>query len=118
VAGLVVFADGVPFHKHFFLEHRASGFARRAPPESLWNRRGKPALKAAGITKKVCYHTFRHTFGTLLNASGENPKVVQELLRHANLKVTTDTYMQALAPEKRRAQSKLITMVRGRKATA
>jgi integrase len=87
-------------------------------PDSLWNRRGKPALKAAGITKKVCYHTFRHTFGTLLNASGENPKVVQELLRHANLKVTTDTYMQALAPEKRRAQAKLITMVRGKTATA
>jgi integrase len=87
-------------------------------PDSLWHRHGKPALKAAGITKKVCYHTFRHTFGTLLNASGENPKVVQELLRHANLKVTTDTYMQALAPEKRRAQAKLITMVRGKGATA
>jgi len=87
-------------------------------PDSLWNRQGKPALKAAGITKKVCYHTFRHTFGTLLNASGENPKVVQELLRHANLKVTTDTYMQALAPEKRRAQAKLIVMVKGKKATA
>jgi len=60
-------------------------------PDSLWNRRGRPAVKAAGITKRVCYHTFRHTFGTLLNASGENPKVVQELLRHATLKVTTDT---------------------------
>jgi integrase len=87
-------------------------------PDSLWYRLGKPALKAAGITKRVCYHTFRHTFGTLLNASGENPKVVQELLRHANLKVTTDTYMQALSSDKRRAQAKLVTMVRGRKATA
>jgi hypothetical protein len=28
----------------------------------------------------------------LLNANGENPKVVQELLRHASLKVTTDVY--------------------------
>ena len=87
-------------------------------PDSLWHRLGKPALKAAGITKRVCYHTFRHTFGTLLNASGENPKVVQELLRHASLKITTDTYMQALAPEKRRAQAKLIVMVKGKKATA
>jgi len=43
---------------------------------------------------------------------------VQELLRHAKLKVTTDTYMQALAPEKRRAQAKLITMLRGKGATA
>jgi integrase len=87
-------------------------------PDSLWNRRGKPAVKMAGVTKRVCYHTFRHTFGTLLNASGENPKVVQELLRHANLKVTTDTYMQALSSEKRLAQAKLITMVKGKRASA
>jgi len=87
-------------------------------PDSLWHRHGKPAVKAAGVTKRVSYHTFRHTFGTLLNANGENPKVVQELLRHATLKVTTDTYMQALSPEKREAQTKLVRMVLGRKATA
>lgn len=87
-------------------------------PDSLWKRCGRPAVKAAKITKNVAYHTFRHTFGTLLNANGENPKVVQELLRHANLKVTTDTYMQALSPEKRQAQAKLVLMVRGKKATA
>ena len=56
-----------------------------------------PALKRAGVTEQVSYHTFRHTFGTLLNANGENPKVVQELLRHASLKVTTDVYMQAVS---------------------
>jgi hypothetical protein len=58
------------------------------------------------------------TFGTLLNASGENPKVVQELLRHATLKVTTDTYMQALSSDKRQAQAKLVTMVRGKRHEA
>ncbi|MGB8886231.1 MAG: tyrosine-type recombinase/integrase [Candidatus Korobacteraceae bacterium] len=56
-------------------------------------------------------HTFRHTFGTLLNANGENPKVVQELLRHASLKVTTDVYMQAVSLQKREAQTKLVRMV-------
>ena len=59
---------------------------------------GTPALKRVGVTKHVSYHTFRHTFVTLLNANGENPKVVQELLRHASLKVTTDVYMQAISP--------------------
>lgn len=39
------------------------------------------------------------------------PKVVQELLRHASLKVTTDVYMQAVSPQKREAQSKLVKMV-------
>ncbi len=43
-----------------------------------------------------------------MNANGENPKVVQELLRHASLKVTTDVYMQAVGPQKREAQSNLV----------
>jgi integrase len=67
-------------------------------PGTQWRYYGKPALKRAEITKHVTYHTFRHTFGTLLNANGENPKVVQELLRHASMKVTTDVYMQAVSP--------------------
>jgi len=64
------------------------------------------------VTKQVSYHTFRHTFGTLLNANGENPKVVQELLRYASLRVTTDVYMQAVGPQKREAQSNLVKLVR------
>jgi integrase len=80
-------------------------------PGTQWRYYGKPALKRARITKHVNYHTFGHTFGTLLNANGENPKVVQELLHHASLKVTTDVYMQAVSPQKREAQSKLVKMV-------
>jgi integrase len=79
---------------------------------------GKPALKRAKIVKHVTYHTFRHTFGTLLNANGENPKVVQELLRHASLKVTTDVHMQAVSAQKRQAQSKLVEMVMGKTAAS
>jgi integrase len=81
-------------------------------PGTLWRYYGKPALQRARVTKQVSYHTFRHTFGTLLNANGENPKVVQELLRHASLKVTTDVYMQAVGPQKREAQSNLVKLVR------
>lgn len=80
-------------------------------PGTLWRYYGRPAVNRAGVNKHVSYHTFRHTFGTLLNANGENTKVVQELLRHASMKVTTDVYMQALSPEKREAQSKLVRMV-------
>ena len=42
---------------------------------------------------------------------GWGPKVVQELLRHANLKTTMDTYRQALSPEKRKAHPGVIRMV-------
>ena len=61
--------------------------------------------------KSYGWHTFRHTFGTFLNANGENPKVIQELLRHATLKVTMDTYVQAVSDEKRNAQSKVVKML-------
>jgi len=37
----------------------------------------------------------------ILNANGENPKVILELMRHANLKVAMDTYVQAVTDEKR-----------------
>lgn len=87
-------------------------------PGTLWRYYGRPAIKRAKVAKKVTYHTFRHTFGTLLNANGENSKVVQELLRHASLKVTTDVYMQAVSPQKREAQSKLVRMVMDRAAPA
>src|SRR5208283_1441353 len=81
-------------------------------PSTLWRYSGRPAVKRAKVVKNVSYHTFRHTFGTLLNANGENPKVVQELLRHASLKVTTDVYMQAVSSQKREAQSRLVKMVK------
>jgi integrase len=81
-------------------------------PGTLWRYYGEPALQRSKVTKHVSYHTFRHTFGTLLNANGENPKVVQELLRHASLRVTTDVYMQAVGPQKREAQSNLVKLVR------
>jgi integrase len=35
-------------------------------PETLWRRYGRPAMKAAGITKRVMFYTFRHTYTTLL----------------------------------------------------
>lgn len=37
----------------------------------------------------------------------EDVKTVQELLRHANSKITLDPYTQALSPAKRQAQSKV-----------
>ena len=86
-------------------------------PGTLWRYYARPAVKRAGVNKHVSYHTFRHTFGTLLNANGENAKVVQELLRHASMKVTTDVYMQAVSPQKREAQSRLVRMVLNKPAS-
>ena len=66
---------------------------------------------AAKIQKQVGFHTFRHTYTTLLTQNNEEVKVVQELLRHANSRITLDLYAQAGMPNKRLAQSKLVRMV-------
>ncbi|MGC1961188.1 MAG: site-specific integrase, partial [Candidatus Sulfotelmatobacter sp.] len=80
-------------------------------PETLWRRYGRPAVKAAKIQKRVGFHTFRHTYTTLLTQNNEEVKAVQELLRHANSRITLDLYAQAGMPSKRLAQSKLVRMV-------
>jgi integrase len=38
-------------------------------------------------------------------------KVVQELLRHANSRITLDIYTQAMTPAKRQAQNKIVEMI-------
>jgi integrase len=80
-------------------------------PKSIYRVYIKRAADKIGLKKRIGWHTFRHTFGTILNAHGENPKVIQELLRHANLKVTMDTYVQAVTDEKRQAQNKVVKLL-------
>ena len=80
-------------------------------PTSIYRVYIKRAAKRIGLKKRIGWHTLRHTFGTILNANGENPKVIQELLRHATLKVTMDTYVQAVTDEKRKAQNKVVKML-------
>ena len=72
----------------------------------------QPLVKRLGIQKRVSWHTFRHTYSTLLKANGEDMKVVQELLRHASIRITMDVYTQAQMPAKRKAQQKVVEMVR------
>jgi integrase len=68
-------------------------------------------VKAAGIQGRIGWHTFRRTYATLLKANGEDVKTVQELLRHANSLVTMNLYAQAITDVKRKAQSRLVSML-------
>jgi len=80
-------------------------------PDNLMKRHIRPIARANGINKNIGWHTFRHSFGTLLKANGEDVKTVQELLRHANSRITLDVYTQALSTNKRAAQSKVVKMM-------
>ena len=72
----------------------------------------QPAAKRLGIAKQIGWHSFRRTFATLLKGSGEDVKTTQELMRHANSRLTLDVYAQALTPAKRAAHLKVVEMIR------
>ena len=77
-------------------------------PDSALRKAIRPAAVRAGILKHISWHTFRHSFATLLKANGEDVKVVQESLRHANSRITLDVYTQGLMPTKRQAQGRVV----------
>jgi len=81
-------------------------------PDMVLTKVIRPAAKRAGIEKRIGWHTFRHSFSTLLVGNGENVKVIQELMRHASARCTMDIYSQAKAIEKRIAHQRILAMIR------
>jgi len=78
----------------------------------------RPAALKVGIVKAIGWHTFRHTYSSLLRQNRTDIKVTQELLRHASSRVTLDTYTQAVTLHKRKAQSDVMRLLRASGATA
>lgn len=70
----------------------------------------KPAAERAKVGK-VGWHTFRHTYSTLLHAFGAAPVVQKELLRHANIQTTLNIYTQAVSSEKREAAQSVVNLL-------
>ena len=71
----------------------------------------RPAALKLGIEKRFGWHTFRHTYSTLLRSVGTEFKVMQELLRHSTLRSTLDVYTQAVTPAKQTAQAPVVSLV-------
>jgi len=94
----------------------ASGGKNPYWPDMALNRHVRPAATKLGITKRIGWHTFRHTYATLLKSSGADVKVVQDSLRHANARITMEMYTQALTQDKRTAQTKVVQMILPRAA--
>ena len=100
-----------------FKRHRAAQNAERLWLGGFWEEgglvfpgeRGQPMrafsltggsfkrlLKRAGLPEKTRFHDLRHTCATLLLLEGVHPKFVQELLGHATISITLDTYSHVL----------------------
>lgn len=71
----------------------------------------QPAARKAGISKIIGWHTFRHTYSTILAERGNDVKVVQELMRHAKLSTTMEIYTHPRMERKREAQSKVVDVL-------
>jgi integrase len=71
---------------------------RRGKPmnaDNLYHRDFKPLLQRAGLSG-FTFHSLRHTCATLLLAKNVNPKIVSELLGHATISQTMDTYSHVM----------------------
>jgi integrase len=71
----------------------------------------RPAAIRAGIGKRLGWHTLRHTYGTLVKSQGADVATTQALMRHANVSVTMNTYVQAVTPAKREAQNRVVNSI-------
>jgi len=94
----------------------ASPFQAGEMPYRAWGiqqRRLKPAARSAGLGDGIGWHTFRHTYRSLLDESGAPMKVQQELMRHASIQTTMNVYGAAMADTKREANSKVVRMIMG-----
>ena len=72
---------------------------------NFFRRCYKPLLEEAGLPRSIRFHDLRHTCATLLLSKNVNPKIVQELLGHANISQTMDTYSHMLPDMQERAAS-------------
>jgi len=63
--------------------------------KNLYWRSFKPILERAGLPN-ICFHELRHTCATIRFMRGQQPKRVQELLGHASIVQTMDTYSHVI----------------------
>ena len=90
----------------FLFPSVAKNGAQPLTPDMILRRRIRPALKRIGVTKRIGWHSFRHGLVTMLRQHGVDIKTAQELLRHANSRITQDIHQQAVGDEKRVAQNR------------
>jgi integrase len=63
--------------------------------DNLYHRGFKPLLQKAGLSG-FTFHSLRHTCATLLVSKNVNPKIISEMLGHATISQTMDTYSHVM----------------------
>ncbi|MDQ6947897.1 MAG: site-specific integrase [Actinomycetota bacterium] len=84
---------------------------RPRDPDAVTNK-FRAEVKRAGLPR-IRLHDLRHTHATIALQAAINPKVVQERLGHASVRVTLDTYTHVLQPMHGEAASRIAALVDG-----
>ncbi len=82
-------------------------------PDMILKRHIRPVLERLKISKKIGWHSFRHGFSNLLRENKVEIKTIQDLLRHANSRITMDIYQQTVTEERRSAQKLVVNTLLG-----
>lgn len=75
-------------------------------PENVRNRVLHPACDRAGIPR-IGWHTFRYTYATWANPTGESIKALQGQLGHTDSRLTLSVYTQPVPEAQRQLASKI-----------
>ena len=111
-----------PMAREALLEHLGRGgegewvfSSRNGTPvrcHNLINRSWWPLLKKAGIPR-IPFNSLRHTCASLLLSRNVHPKLVQELLGHADISTTLNTYSHVIPSLKGRTASAMEDVLGG-----
>jgi integrase len=89
-------------HGDLVFPNQHGGLLRSNKPLEEW----QAFLEANGLPHKTL-HDLRHTYATLLFARGVHPRIAQDLLGHARIDMTLDTYTSSVPEATREAVSRL-----------
>src|ERR1039457_6862025 len=88
-----------------------SGGTNPYQPWKYAAKKMKEAAIKAGLGEGIGWHTFRHSYSSMLRDLRVDVKVQQELLRHADIRTTLNVYKQGVAANLRTANDLVVSEV-------
>lgn len=86
------------------------GTGRPYHQEQIQKTHLRHAGELSGISPRIGWNTFRHSYRSWLDDTGAPMTVQKELMRHASIQTTMNVYGRAMTETKRKAHGKIVEM--------